>query len=136
MLRSIILLLAAVTATPLLATVITRVKAWFGGRQGPPWLINYATAWKLLKKTPVYSTSTTAVFRMGPVITLAGMVVALLLLPIAGQRPVIAFQGDVVLLFYLLGLGRFFTIAAALDTASPFEGMGAAREAFFGALAH
>jgi formate hydrogenlyase subunit 4 len=35
------------------------------------------------------------------------------------------------LLLYLLGLGRFFTIAAAMDTASPFEGMGAAREAYF-----
>jgi formate hydrogenlyase subunit 4 len=30
-----------------------------------------------------------------------------------------------------MGLGRFFTIAAAMDTASPFEGMGAAREAYF-----
>jgi hypothetical protein len=37
----------------------------------------------------------------------------------------------VILLLYLLGLGRFFTIAAAMDTASPFEGMGAAREAYF-----
>jgi len=41
----------------------------------------------------------------------------------------------VILLFYMLGLGRFFTIAAALDTASPFEGMGAAREAYFSTLA-
>ncbi len=36
---------------------------------------------------------------------------------------------------YLLGLGRFFTIAAALDTGSAFEGMGGAREATFSALA-
>jgi formate hydrogenlyase subunit 4 len=42
-----------------------------------------------------------------------------------------SFKGDVILLLYLLGLGRFFTIAAAMDTASPFEGMGAAREAYF-----
>jgi NADH:ubiquinone oxidoreductase subunit H len=34
-------------------------------------------------------------------------------------------------ILYLLGLARFFTIAAAMDTASPFEGMGAAREAYF-----
>ena len=34
-----------------------------------------------------------------------------------------------------MGIGRFFTIVAALDTASPFEGMGAAREAFFSTLA-
>ncbi len=51
----------------------------------------------------------------------------------ADRRPAadISFQGDVILLLYLLGLGRFFTIAAAMDTASPFEGMGAAREAYF-----
>src|SRR5262249_49014788 len=36
---------------------------------------------------------------------------------------------------YLLALGRFFTIAAALDTGSAFEGMGAAREAAFSCLA-
>ena len=32
-------------------------------------------------------------------------------------------------------MGRFATILAALDTGSPFEGMGASREALFGALA-
>jgi formate hydrogenlyase subunit 4 len=37
----------------------------------------------------------------------------------------------VLFILYALGLGRFFTIAAAMDTASPFEGMGAAREAYF-----
>jgi formate hydrogenlyase subunit 4 len=35
----------------------------------------------------------------------------------------------------ILGLGRFFTIAAALDTGSAFEGMGGAREATFACLA-
>jgi formate hydrogenlyase subunit 4 len=34
-----------------------------------------------------------------------------------------------------LGLMRFFTIIAALDTGSSFEGMGASREAFYSALA-
>jgi formate hydrogenlyase subunit 4 len=37
----------------------------------------------------------------------------------------------VIFVLYLLGLARFCTIAAAMDTASPFEGMGAAREAYF-----
>jgi formate hydrogenlyase subunit 4 len=34
-----------------------------------------------------------------------------------------------------LGLGRFFTVLAALDTGSAFEGMGAAREITFACLA-
>ena len=68
---------------------------------------------------------------MGPVISCTTALAALLFLPIAGRMPVISFNGDVILVLYLLGLGRLFTIAAAMDTASPFEGMGAAREAFF-----
>src|SRR5262249_19823030 len=47
----------------------------------------------------------------------------------------ISFTGDLILLAYLLGLGRFFTAAAALDTGSAFEGMGAAREVTYACLA-
>jgi len=47
----------------------------------------------------------------------------------------LAFSGDFLLLAYLLGLMRFFTVVAALDTGSSFEGMGASREVFFSALA-
>ena len=133
--ESIILLLIGVAVSPLLAMVITKVKAWFSGRKGPAWLQNYSTLVKLLRKIPVYSRSTTFVFRLGPVIILAGIIIALCLMPMAGRSPLISFSGDVILLFYLLGLGRFFVIIAALDTASPFEGMGAAREALYGALA-
>ncbi|HSO20529.1 MAG TPA: NADH-quinone oxidoreductase subunit H, partial [Desulfosarcina sp.] len=71
------------------------------------------------------------IFRLGPVVSLAAGATALLFLPIAGAAPVLSFNGDVIFVLYLLGLARFFTIAAALDTASPFEGMGAAREAYF-----
>jgi formate hydrogenlyase subunit 4 len=59
----------------------------------------------------------------------------LLFFPLAAIAPVFSFHGDVLVLFYVLAAGRFFTIAAALDTGSPFQGMGAAREAFFGTLA-
>jgi formate hydrogenlyase subunit 4 len=47
----------------------------------------------------------------------------------------VSFPGDLVAFANLLGLGRFFTIAAALDTGSAFEGMGGAREATFACLA-
>ena len=47
----------------------------------------------------------------------------------------IAFSGDLVLFAYLLGVMRFFTVLAALDTGSSFEGMGASREVTFSALA-
>jgi formate hydrogenlyase subunit 4 len=128
---SIILLLLAILLAPLFAGLILKIKAFFGGRVGSPLLINYYTLIKLLRKGSVYSTSTTTLFKLGPMVTLAGIFVLLLFLPVAGQPAVLSFHGDIILLLYLLGLGRFFTIAAAMDTASPFEGMGAAREAYF-----
>ncbi len=128
---SVIVLVLALLLAPLYAGIILKVKAFFGGKKGPPLLINYFTLVKLFKKGSVYSTSTTAVFKLGPVVSLTAAVTVLLFLPIAGQPPLFSFHGDVILLLYLFGLGRFFTIAAAMDTASPFEGMGAAREAYF-----
>ncbi len=131
MIESILLWGVALFTAPLFAGVIFKVKAFFGGRKGSPLLINYYTLFKLLKKGSVYSSSTTFVFKLGPVIGLAAAATALLFLPIAGHTPVFSFDGDVIFILYLLGLARFFTIAAAMDTASPFEGMGAAREAYF-----
>jgi len=131
MIESIILWLLAILAAPFFSAVIIKIKAFFGGRKGSPLLINYYTLIKLLKKGSVYSTSTTFLFKLGPMISLGAALTALMFLPIAGHKPLFSFNGDVIFILYLLGLGRFFTIAAAMDTASPFEGMGAAREAYF-----
>ncbi len=120
---------------PLFPGIILKVKAFFAGKKGPPLFIKYYTLAKLLRKGSVYSTSTTFVFKLGPLVSLAGAIMVLIFFPLAGLPPLFSFHGDVILLFYVLGIGRFFTIAAALDTASPFQGMGAAREAFFGTLA-
>ncbi len=132
---SLAMLFAAFALAPLLMGVILKVKAFFAGKQGPPWLIKYHTLVKLLQKGSVYSTSTTFIFKLGPVVSFTTAVMLLLFFPFAGMAPVLSFHGDVIMLFYLLGLGRFFTVLAALDTASPFEGMGAAREVFFSSLA-
>lgn len=133
--ESIVSFCFALLIAPLFPAVIQKVKASFAGKQGPPLLINYYTVIKLLKKGSVYSTSTSFVFKLGPVLGFSTSLMMLLFFPLAGAAPLLSFHGDVLILFYLMGLGRFFTILAALDTASPFEGMGAAREAFFSTLA-
>jgi formate hydrogenlyase subunit 4 len=125
----------ALLVAPLFPGIILKVKAFFAGKKGPPLLIKYYTLVKLLRKGFVYSTSTSLVFRMGPTIVCATSLMALLFFPFGAVTPLLSFQGDVIVLFYVMGLGRFFMVIAALDTASPFEGMGAAREAFFGTLA-
>jgi formate hydrogenlyase subunit 4 len=128
------LALAALLA-PLLGGAIVKTKACFAGRTGAPLLQGYFDLAKLLRKGAVYSRSTTWVFRVAPVVALAATSVALAVVPMGGRPALLAFPGDFLLLAGLLGLVRFAIIAAALDTASPFEGMGASREAQLSALA-
>ena len=125
----------ALLLAPVLPGVILKVKALFAGKTGPPLLIRWYTLVKLLRKGSVYSDSTGFVFRLGPVVGCATALLALLFFPFAGLPPLLSFTGDIIVVLYALGLGRFCTVLAALDTASPFEGMGAAREVFFASLA-
>src|SRR5437667_396181 len=127
--------LLALSLPPLLLSVIARTKALFAGRVGPPFFQPYYDLVKLFQKGSVFSTTTTWVFRAGPVVGLVTAGLAVLLIPLADSRAPISFTGDLILLAYLLGLGRFFTASAALDTGSAFEGMGAAREVTFACLA-
>lgn len=120
---------------PLLPGVIGRTKAWLAGRKGPPLLQSYRDVWKLLRKGAVYSGTTTGIFRAGPIVSLAAALAAGFVVPLASNSSPLGFAGDVIAFAYLLGLGRFFTMAAALDTGSSFEGMGASREAAFSAFA-
>jgi formate hydrogenlyase subunit 4 len=133
--HTLIHVVVALTMPPLLLGVIAKTKAVFAGRVGPPVLQPYHDLIKLMQKGSVFSTTTTWVFRAGPVVGLVTAALALLLIPLVGSEAPISFTGDLILLAYLLGLGRFFTAAAALDTGSPFEGMGAAREVTFACLA-
>lgn len=119
---------------PFLFGVITKTKAWFAGRVGAPLLQPYYDIAKLMRKGLVLSTTTTWVFRAGPVIALTTVLLAGLMMPIGGFDAPIAFTGDLILFAYLFGLARFFTTCAALDTGSAFEGMGSAREVTFACL--
>jgi formate hydrogenlyase subunit 4 len=120
---------------PLLLGVINKTKAVFAGRKGPPILQLYYELGKLFRKGTVFSSTTTWVFRAGPVVSVATGLLAALLVPLGAHASPASFAGDMILFAYLLGLSRFFTSMAALDTGSPFEGMGAAREVSFAVLA-
>ena len=134
-LAPLIHVLLGLTVAPLLLAVINRTKALFAGRRGQPLLQLYYDVWKLLRKGGVYSRTTTWVFRTGPIVGLAAILAAMALVPFGNMPALVAFPGDLILFAYLLGLMRFFTVIAALDTGSSFEGMGASREVQFSALA-
>jgi formate hydrogenlyase subunit 4 len=132
---SLISPLCALVLAPLLLGLINRTKSFVAGRRGPPLLQPYFDIAKCLRRGAVYGDATSWVFRLGPVVNLAVLLAALLILPLGGVAPTVSFSGDLVLLAGLLALGRFAIVLAALDTGSSFEGMGASREVHFAALA-
>lgn len=121
--------------SPLLLGIIGKTKAFFAGRWGPPLLQPYYDIGKLLKKGNVYSTTTTWIFQIGPIISLAAILVSSILIPMGSLKAPFQFFGDIILFAGLYALARFFMMIAALDTGSSFEGMGASREAAFSCLA-
>ncbi len=135
MVSSIANLAAVLVLAPFLLGVINRTKALVAGRTGPPLLQAYYDLAKLLRKGFVVSSTTTWIFLAGPVLSVAAPFVAALLLPLGGQPALLSFTGDMILFVGVFALARFFVSAAAMDTGSPFEGMGAAREVTFSALA-
>jgi formate hydrogenlyase subunit 4 len=122
---------ALLVLSPLLLGVIHRTKAIAAGRRGPGLLQPYLDLRKLAAKEVALSRTTTWIFVAAPAIAVTTVVLAGLMVPLGSFDSPVSFAGDFVLFAYLLALGRFFTAAAALDTGSPFEGMGAAREVGF-----
>ena len=114
--------------------VINRTRALLAGRKGIRFFQHIYNVNLLLRKGAVYSTTTTALFRIAPVVYLGATLLAFLFIPVADLEPMLSFHGDIVLVAYLLALSRVAIVLAAMDTGSSFEGMGAAREALYGAL--
>lgn len=114
--------------------IINRTRALLSGRKGPRLTQHIDNAAVLLKKGTVYSPTAGPLFKAAPALYLASSLLALLFVPVAHLQPVLSFEGDVVMFAYLLGLGRAVLILAAMQTGSSFEGMGASREALYGAL--
>ncbi len=115
-------ILLALTLPPLLLGVIAKTKALFAGRVGPPLLQAYYDLVKLFQKGSVFSTTTTWVFRAGPVVGLVTTAAAALLIPLTDLGAPISFTGDLILLAYLLGLGRFFSGGPYVDNPEVHNG--------------
>ena len=131
----LISLTLSLVLSPLLFGVINRTKAFLAGRRGAPLFQLYYDLFKLLRKGAVYSSTSTWLLRFSPAVSLSSVLVAAAIAPLGGTGSLIGFEGDLILFAYVLGLFRFFTVLAALDTGSSFEGMGVSRELQFAALA-
>lgn len=114
--------------------IVVRTKSLASGRKGPGLFQPMRDIFRLWKKGSVYSRTTSLLFRIAPVISLASVLMAIAMIPFGNQPGLISFEGDFVFFAYLLALGKFLMIASSLDTGSSFEGMGASREALYSML--
>jgi len=115
--------------------IIIRTKSIASGRKGPGILQPVKDVIRLLKKGAVFSRTTSFIFQIAPSIYFASVIMAIMVVPLGEYKGIISFEGDFVFFAYVLGVGKFFNIIAALDTGSSFEGMGASREALFSMFA-
>jgi formate hydrogenlyase subunit 4 len=114
--------------------LVIRTKSLASGRKGPGILQPMKDIVRLWKKGAVYSTTTSIIFQIAPTVYFTSIIMAILMIPFGNQSGIISFDGDFVMFAYILALGKFLMIIAALDTGSSFEGMGASREALFSML--
>ena len=113
---------------PLLPGVIQWLKARLQGRRGPSPLQPYRTLRRLWSKSAVDPAGTGIVYRMAPPVVAACLIIAVLIVPVAGRGSAFGLGDDAVTLVGVLALARFALAAAAWDTGSGFALMGAARD--------
>lgn len=115
--------------------IVVRTKSLASGRKGPGIMQPMKDIWRSLRKGAVYSDTCSLIFQIAPSIYFASILAAVAVVPLGSNGGLVSFPCDFVFFAYVLALGKFFCIIAALDTGSSFEGMGASREALFSMLA-
>lgn len=126
--------LLAIVSSLLFPGIIAITKAKMSGRKSPSVFQPMFDIVRLLRKGSVYSSTTSVIFQVAPVIYFATIVVALLFIPFGQYKGLLSFEADFVFFAYLLAVGKFLMIISAMDTGSGFEGMGANREALYSML--
>ena len=97
-------------------------------RIGPPWFQPLADILKLVGKQDVVPTAADAVmFKFMPVLALAATMTAFLYIPLWGCAALYSFDGDLVVVFYLLTIPTLTFFLAGWYSHSVFAMIGAAR---------
>lgn len=127
--------LLALVLAPLLPGSVQAGKARLQGRRGPSVFQPYRTLRRLWRKSSVAPLGTGAVYRTAPPLIAACLVVAVLLVPVAGRAGDFGVGHDALVLVGVLALARFAAAAAAWDTGNGFALMGAARDVMIAVFA-
>lgn len=105
-----------------------KLLARFHNRLGPRWFQPIADAVKLLAKADIIAgNAPRALFLALPVLALAGALTAGLYVPLIGFKAAGSFNGDVIVVLYLLSLLSLTTGLIGLVMSSPFTAIGSSR---------
>jgi formate hydrogenlyase subunit 4 len=128
--------LVVVVLAPLYAGVLTRAESLVASKRGPSVFQPYRDLSKLLRKGSTISDQASWVYRGAPFVVFACYLTVSVIVPIITSEPLpLAFLGDLIGGAFVLGLAAFATALAAMDTASPYGGLGASRATWIGSLA-
>jgi NADH-quinone oxidoreductase subunit H len=105
-----------------------RLHARLQNRIGPPWFQPAADFIKLISKEEIIPSQANAgMFRMAPVVALASTVTAFLYIPLWNGRALYSFNGDVIVVLYLLTIPTMAIFIGGWYSTSLFARLGSVR---------
>jgi len=119
----------------LLLGLMRKLRSRLEGRVGPPIHQPLLNVRKLFRKQRVRPEESSWVFAAAPVVLVATAVVVAAISPLATTRPPLGRSADFFAIVFVLLLGSAALALAALDTGTPFGGMGSSRAMTIGAIA-
>ncbi len=121
--------LAFLSTFGLVAEYVDRkLYARFQNRIGPPWFQPLADFVKLLgKETIIPAEADARVFKAIPAVAMAAVVTAMLYIPVWNHRSLLGFQGDLIVVVYLLTIPTLTFFLAGWASTSLYAAMGAVR---------
>lgn len=126
---------AVAVGGPLLVGIMRKIRCRLEGRIGPPIHQPLLDLRKLFSKQRMRPEQSSWVFGVAPVVLVATSVLIAAIAPLATTRPPFGRTADFFAIVFVLLLGSVSLALAALDTGTPFGGMGSSRAMTIGALA-
>ncbi len=124
-------ILAVLITSPLIWGLTQTVKARLQGRHGPSVWQMYRVIAKNWRKDTTAPEFSSWIFRLAPSVSLAALLAVLTSIPLSGKSPA-GWPHDILTVFFLLALERFWMSLAGLDSSGTFGGLGASRTSTIG----
>ncbi|HBE78380.1 MAG TPA: NADH-quinone oxidoreductase subunit H [Firmicutes bacterium] len=102
--------------------------ARFQNRVGPPWFQPEADFIKLLSKEVIIpEAADKLMFRLLPILSIAAVLTAFMYIPVWSTKAIFPFEGDLVVVFYLLTIPTLSLFLAGWNSTSLFSTLGSVR---------